>query len=343
VRHVSPNRRTRPAHTMAEPPVEAAPAEAATAATAATPPAADDASGAGDVKLVRFVCISDTHNMHQHLGELPEGDVLLHCGDWSNQGTEEEELEFRTWIQAQPHRHKIFINGNHERVIKGSGKEGIRERFAGCTYLEDDGCEVEGIRLFGTPWCDVGAYYAVGEGAAKKWALIPEGTHVLVTHLPPFGIRDLACEPFVDSSERPDGLPPKEWNVPEEVISGKPRMDLMSALRKRVPKEEDPTRKKCPTCGQIHPDRQHWGGRELLDRIKVIQPVLHAFGHVHECSGVEEKDGITYLNAASHDHLRKGPYVFDLAVSAGADKKVSVRLAAKPRRAARSAAPKPNK
>lgn len=35
-------------------------------------------------KRVRFVCISDTHNQTLR---LPKGDVLIHAGDLTNQGT----------------------------------------------------------------------------------------------------------------------------------------------------------------------------------------------------------------------------------------------------------------
>lgn len=34
---------------------------------------------------VRFVCVSDTHCRHNFV--LPEGDVLLHGGDFSNHGS----------------------------------------------------------------------------------------------------------------------------------------------------------------------------------------------------------------------------------------------------------------
>lgn len=36
------------------------------------------------VRRTRFVCISDTHN---HEVKLPKGDVLIHAGDLTNQGT----------------------------------------------------------------------------------------------------------------------------------------------------------------------------------------------------------------------------------------------------------------
>lgn len=35
-------------------------------------------------RRVRFVCISDTHNQTLR---LPKGDVLVHAGDLTNQGT----------------------------------------------------------------------------------------------------------------------------------------------------------------------------------------------------------------------------------------------------------------
>ena len=33
--------------------------------------------------------VSDTHNMHDRC-EVPEGDVLIHCGDFTNKGTLKE-------------------------------------------------------------------------------------------------------------------------------------------------------------------------------------------------------------------------------------------------------------
>lgn len=38
---------------------------------------------------MRIVQISDTHSRHDPLTGIPEGDVLVHCGDFSDNGTEE--------------------------------------------------------------------------------------------------------------------------------------------------------------------------------------------------------------------------------------------------------------
>ena len=42
--------------------------------------------------------ISDTHNRHQLLTNLPTADVLVHCGDFTDMGTEEEALNFLNWL-----------------------------------------------------------------------------------------------------------------------------------------------------------------------------------------------------------------------------------------------------
>jgi Icc-related predicted phosphoesterase len=45
----------------------------------------------------------------------------------------------------------------------------------------------------------------------------------------------------------------------------------------------------------------HVGCQDLFDRIQLIQPAVHAFGHIHEGSGVHEKDGTTFVNASICD------------------------------------------
>ena len=37
---------------------------------------------------MRIIHISDTHNMHRQLTNLPEGDVIVHSGDFTMMGTE---------------------------------------------------------------------------------------------------------------------------------------------------------------------------------------------------------------------------------------------------------------
>ena len=62
----------------------------------------------------RFVCLSDTHALHGDIPFVPEGDVLLHAGDFSNIGLNEDVISFNQWLGDQPHVHKVVIAGNHD-------------------------------------------------------------------------------------------------------------------------------------------------------------------------------------------------------------------------------------
>jgi len=72
------------------------------------------AHGGGD--KCTFVVVSDTHNKHGHVA-LPPGDVLLHCGDLTQQGTLTEVAHFAAWWHAQPHAQKVVIAG----TLAGAG------------------------------------------------------------------------------------------------------------------------------------------------------------------------------------------------------------------------------
>ena len=68
--------------------------------------------------FLRFVHISDTHNKtNSEKFKVPEGDVLLHTGDFTLKGTKEEVFEFNEWLGTLPHKYKILICGNHVRIF----------------------------------------------------------------------------------------------------------------------------------------------------------------------------------------------------------------------------------
>jgi len=62
-------------------------------------------------------------------------------------------------------------------------------------YLQDSGCEIEGLRFWGSPWQPWFMDWAFnlprkGEKLRAKWNLIPMDTDVLITHGPPYGVLD---------------------------------------------------------------------------------------------------------------------------------------------------------
>ena len=42
--------------------------------------------------------ISDTHSLHSQLQDLPKADVLVHSGDFTFAGTENEVMDFLGWF-----------------------------------------------------------------------------------------------------------------------------------------------------------------------------------------------------------------------------------------------------
>jgi 3',5'-cyclic AMP phosphodiesterase CpdA len=64
------------------------------------------------LRKTRFVCVSDTHNAIPGGGfKLPAGDVLVHAGDLTNQGSYTELQRAVKWIENAEFETKIVIAG----------------------------------------------------------------------------------------------------------------------------------------------------------------------------------------------------------------------------------------
>ena len=66
------------------------------------------------LRRTRFVCISDTHNVTPADGafKLPKGNVLIHAGDLTKQGTLTELRKTLDWIEEADFEVKLVIAGN---------------------------------------------------------------------------------------------------------------------------------------------------------------------------------------------------------------------------------------
>jgi Icc-related predicted phosphoesterase len=154
--------------------------------------------------VLRLVIISDTHGTHsqQDFPALPDGDVLIHAGDWTTNGSKQQIEDFLIWLKRQPHKHKVFIAGNHDRAFEQSlpFKNMMLTRHCllhGMHYLEDSEVVIEGVKFYGSPWQpEFHPEYWVfnmprgGEALRRKWQQIPDDTNVLITHSPLKGVLD---------------------------------------------------------------------------------------------------------------------------------------------------------
>lgn len=144
-----------------------------------------------DTPSLRLVIVSDTHGFHD--APLPHGDVLIHAGDGCKRGTIEEAAAWLDALRRQPHPHKIVIAGNHDRCFENT-PELVRPLTEGLTYLQDCTTSIAGLNIWGAPWQPWFLSWAFnlqrGAEIARKWAMIPAETDILVTHGPPHGILD---------------------------------------------------------------------------------------------------------------------------------------------------------
>jgi predicted phosphodiesterase len=70
-------------------------------------------------RKTRIVCVSDTHNATANGSfKLPKGDVLIHAGDLTNQGTFTELQKTVKWIEEADFEAKIVVAGNSSLSYK---------------------------------------------------------------------------------------------------------------------------------------------------------------------------------------------------------------------------------
>lgn len=167
---------------------------------------------------MRVVVISDTHCEHSKIKVL-DGDVLVHCGDFTYGGRRREVEGFAAWMAALPHKHKLVIAGNHEMDFdKAEGEaRALRWIDGRFTYLRDSGVEIDGVKFYGTPWQPAYNDWAFGleseDALSKKWAMIPTDTEVLITHCPPREILDWVPGRGPRSQPEPMGSSSLRWWV----------------------------------------------------------------------------------------------------------------------------------
>ncbi|KAM7202052.1 calcineurin-like phosphoesterase [Rhypophila sp. PSN 637] len=186
-------------------------------------PPSSSVSGAGveqEKGPIRVVCLSDTHD--QTLA-VPDGDLLVHAGDLTQDGSRESIQKQIDWLDGLPHRHKVFVGGNHDgwldpearrallrerkrRQMNGAGNRGNhlwKEEedeqgkepldFKSLKYLENSSVTLDfkgGRRLnvygYGAvPECGDDTFAFQYKRSHHPWkGAIPEETDVLVTHTP---------------------------------------------------------------------------------------------------------------------------------------------------------------
>lgn len=246
-----------------------------------------------DKNSLRFVCLSDTHRRieSQKLEfqkRIPDGDILIHCGDFTMAGAADEIIAFDSFMARLPHPVKLVIAGNHEVTFEKHGihpfptiirkqlglpmtaldtevTNACKDLLQHMLYLEDESVEICGIKMYFTPWVPIFGTWGFGirrgQNLLDIWNRIPSDTDILVTHSPPCGYGD-------------------------------------------------------ETKGN-----NNAGCVELLNTVvQRVKPKFHIFGHIHNGYGMWTNKRTTFINCAicgDHYKLDNEPIVFDFPLPKG--------------------------
>ena len=138
---------------------------------------------------MKLVLISDTHGQNNLLGNLPAGDVAIHCGDATGYGSRKELREFAAVFSQAPSAVKILVAGNHDGCFQKHPEEaGHIMREHEIIYLEDSSVTILGVKFWGMPWTSIfqnWSFMATDIKLAEKWSKIPKDVDVLISHGPP--------------------------------------------------------------------------------------------------------------------------------------------------------------
>ena len=150
--------------------------------------------------MTNFVLISDTHCQLNKI-DVPSGDILIHSGDLTYRGTLPEIIPELNSLEKLKVKFKdiILICGNHDFL--GEREPSLMAQLCkerGLIYLNHASIEVQGFKIFGSPYTPYFGGWAYniprGQPIKDKWAHIPMGLDILITHGPPQGILDKTPE-----------------------------------------------------------------------------------------------------------------------------------------------------
>jgi Icc-related predicted phosphoesterase len=210
-------------------------------------------------RTLRILHISDTHNLHGTIERefpFPEADILMHTGDFTNNGTLSEWTDFNDWLGSlRPRfRHIIVVIGNHD----------LRPFTRGSRYDYSLPCD--------DPRCDP----AYGSLVLTNATHVLNGETALVEGLKVHGI---------------GWIPGQSPHQPDNVNGN----DDAGVRVFAVPEDVDILLTHCPPDGVLDrvfsfDEDRHWGGSPaLLDAVQQAKPKVHLFGHLHEMRGVWAK------------------------------------------------------
>lgn len=183
---------------------------------------------------------------------IPDGDILIHSGDFMNTGMSLLELDiFLTWFKSLPHKVKIVCCGNHDKYLE------LKDSKAGVLIPQ-------GVKQF---------------FQFEPWTKVPDKSHAnIMPHVGAFTVGGIKFYhmpytlPFMDW-----GFMRTEKQIERECL--------------RIPDDIDILVSHGPAWGfmdQIDKDGIHLGCKSLLPVLARCTPKFFIHGHIHGSYGVQK-------------------------------------------------------
>lgn len=149
---------------------------------------------------MRIAMVADIHG---HYPNIEPCDLLIVAGDMTDslRYTYDESVGwydkfFRAWLKSAPADEIVGVAGNHDFMYEREPQL-MRDLDLPWRYLEDEGWEYRGYKIWGSPWqprFGNWAFNADEDELERRFDWIPNDTDILITHGPPYGIGDKTFE-----------------------------------------------------------------------------------------------------------------------------------------------------
>jgi len=221
---------------------------------------------------LRVVCVSDTHNHGPGQGyTLPAGDILIHAGDLTNQGSLNELEKAFDWLAKADFACKIVVAGRqyHGELAPSKAEfPGNHDLSLDKDYKlkHDDGWRVQAESL---------------ERCKAMLATYPN-IHYLEHEASTIELRDRDISLNVFASSQSPNRGHQNWAFQYPISEAE-------ALWDAIPSETDVLITHTPPSGHCDTST-HWqagGCASLKQRLWHVRPALHICGHCHEGRGAE--------------------------------------------------------
>ena len=223
---------------------------------------------------------------------IPDGDILIHAGDFTRYGKRADADDFNAWLATLPHKHKIVVNGNHEYLAPWKSER--KTVISHATYLSQQ--KIDLLVSNASPANDTAPAVHDAASATTGSAIAADIANAADT----VNFKDTANATRVSAAKTVVKVFGCQYNARAKYTQA-------------IPVGTDIVVTHVPAKGLVDGG---FGCPETRKILMKLKPRLVVCGHIHMAHGVVERDGVVFVNAAICNNDRSAveydPVVVDI-------------------------------